>query len=333
MQKRLVLIFGIIIILIVFGCAKEFESGLNSQANDLQYWYFARINTSDYYFAKRIVPTVTGTQIFEPIVNWEQSLGEPFVDLNADGVYDENIDTFDTSLHDLNGNLSYDSPTDPWSEGIPFDDIDGNGLFRENTGERITGYELGMPYADFNNGGTRDIRLDGLYGVISFNSVPYYGARSYAIEQESAYYQFISDSGISYDLPFGYESILGSIVISDTGMFYRLPPFVVPLLDTGAIVLSERNFEFNYPDTSAVYHRLIDYPKTLSVDGLTFNNLLYCQLTHENRRFGIYFSREQGLMAYEYSILTNPYVVKYHTIEYYFRKIDGDAPLVFPTSR
>lgn len=335
MQKNILIILGIFLVLIIFGCTEEFNSSINSQSGDLHYGYFARISSTDYFFSKRIIPTVTGSQIYEPIVNWEQSLGEPFVDINANGVYDDGVDTFDTLQHDLNGNLSYDSPDDPWSEGIPFDDIDGNGIFRENTGERITGYEVGLPYADFNNGGTRDIRLDGLYGVFSFNWANYYGARSYAIKRESAVYQFISDSGMVYDLPFAFESVLGAVVISDTGMFYRRPPFVVPLLDSGAVVLAETDFSFYIPhlDTGAVYQRLISYPKSLSVDGTTFNDLLLCQLTHEKQRYGFYFSREQGLLAYEYSLLTNPHVVEYHTIEYYFRKIDGDEPLVFPTSR
>ncbi|MEE9443661.1 MAG: hypothetical protein V3V99_13435 [candidate division Zixibacteria bacterium] len=333
MQRTILFIFGIILILIIFGCAKEFESSLNSQEGGLYYGFFARINASDNFFSKRIVPTVTGSKIFEPIVNWEESLGEPFIDINANGIYDAGIDSFNVSIHDLNGNLAYDSPDDPWSEGIPFDDIDGNGLFRENTGERITGYVAGMPYADFNNGGTRDIRLDGLYGVLSFNSVYWYGGRSYAVKQEPASYQFISDSGLTYDLPFGFESVLGAIVIWDTGMYYRRPPFTVPLLDTGKVVPSERNFEFNYPDTSAVYHRLVSYPKTLTVDGMTLSNLLYCQLTHESRRYGFYFSRDNGLVAYEFWILSNPWYDEYHTIEYYFRRIDGDEPLVFPTSR
>ena len=81
----------------------------------------------------------------EPYLWWEDVIGEPFTDINGNGVYDRGIDIFIRSIgednNDLNHNGRYDGPCDVyttscyWTSGVPFDDIDGNG----GDDERSTG--------------------------------------------------------------------------------------------------------------------------------------------------------------------------------------------------
>jgi outer membrane receptor protein involved in Fe transport len=93
----------------------------------------------------------------EPFVDGDSVIGEPFTDLNANGIYEEGIDIFfqsaDENNQDLNHNGMYDG-TDPftWTPGVPFLDRDGDGLFdRPNNN-----YDPGEPFTDLNGNGQYD---------------------------------------------------------------------------------------------------------------------------------------------------------------------------------
>lgn len=96
----------------------------------------------------------------EPFVNGDSVIGEPFTDINGNGVYDEGIDGFDRVNDDLNHNGDYDGPGVPgwtpnqWVPGIPFEDRNGNGLF-DNPNENTT-YDPGEPFVDLNGNGIWD---------------------------------------------------------------------------------------------------------------------------------------------------------------------------------
>jgi outer membrane receptor protein involved in Fe transport len=99
----------------------------------------------------------------EPYIDGDRSWGEPFSDVNLNGVYDQGIDIFiyapdDAINMDLNRNSQYDGPNAPWSPGIPFKDLNGNGLFDERNGR----YDYGEPFLDLNGNGKWDAR-DGFY--------------------------------------------------------------------------------------------------------------------------------------------------------------------------
>jgi len=99
----------------------------------------------------------------EPYVDGDAKLGEPFVDVNLNGVYDQGIDIFIFSSQaarnmDLNHNSKYDSPEDPWSPGLPFKDLNGNGLYDAPNGR----YDYGEPFIDLNGNGKWDAK-DGFY--------------------------------------------------------------------------------------------------------------------------------------------------------------------------
>jgi hypothetical protein len=142
----------------------------------------------------------------EPFLNTEKIIGEPFTDNNGNGVYDAGVDGFVISTdparnQDLNHNGKYDGPNSEWTPGIPFDDIDGNGLPR-NEGN---GFLPGVPYCDFNHNGKRD-------GDPYWSEV--FCLRRYLSDSTGDFYQFrLSDS------TFSFHSDSGITYVVSTGPF------------------------------------------------------------------------------------------------------------------
>lgn len=336
--------FVILVSLFAWGCGDDDSSPTGSETVNYTYEQFVRFDTTEYRFARQDYPR-HGVAIPEPIVNWEQSLGEPFTDLNGNGIYEPGIDSFvispDTNVNqDLNHNDQYDGPDDPWSPGIPFDDIDGDGEFREDPGQHITGYILGMPYADLNGNARRDGDLQAVYGVFAWRSAPWYGdhlALSFA-RCTTAVYRFLSDSGLTYDLPFGFDPIMSPLILTDTSLEYRITPFTVPLLTPGQIEPQEDTIlELPWYPDPVFYHRATALGASLNVDGRVFSGLVRVMLTHEDNRWVFYFSRQIGLLAYEFwqDLSTPPeeWAQYERTTVYYFRRLDASHSLVFPATR
>jgi len=106
---------------------------------------------------------VTNIDNPEPYRDGDQNLGEPFTDVNLNGVYDAGIDIFilavdPTVNQDLNRNSKYDGPSDPWLPGTPFLDRNKNGVYDPANGR----YDAGESYDDLNRNGRYDAR-DGFY--------------------------------------------------------------------------------------------------------------------------------------------------------------------------
>ncbi|MBU0985171.1 MAG: TonB-dependent receptor [candidate division Zixibacteria bacterium] len=98
-----------------------------------------------------------GAATAEPYVDGDSIIGEPFTDLNANGVYDEGIDIFvqgptTPPNMDLNHNGKYDGPQDPWSPPVPFEDRNGNGIYDAPDNQ----YQPGEPFTDLNGNGKYD---------------------------------------------------------------------------------------------------------------------------------------------------------------------------------
>lgn len=103
----------------------------------------------------------------EPFIDGDRSLGEPFVDVNKNGVWDAD---YEWTLHgrgepftDLSGDSKYQGPDDPWVPGVPFEDLNGNGVYDQGvaipSGSYSTfdnDYDLGEPFVDLNGNGKRD---------------------------------------------------------------------------------------------------------------------------------------------------------------------------------
>ncbi len=103
--------------------------------------------------------TVINVDQPEPFRDGDKNLGEPFIDVNMNGVYDPGIDIFiaspDPKINmDLNHNSKYDGPGDTWSPGMPFLDLNGNGLYDPPNGV----YDIGEPFTDLNGNGKWDPR-------------------------------------------------------------------------------------------------------------------------------------------------------------------------------
>ena len=102
---------------------------------------------------------ITNIDRAEPFTDGDVVLGEPFTDVNLNGVYDAGIDIFVMAVdpavnQDLNRNSKYDGPKDAWLPGTPFRDLNGNGLFDAKNAV----YDAGEPFIDLNKNGKFDNR-------------------------------------------------------------------------------------------------------------------------------------------------------------------------------
>jgi hypothetical protein len=91
---------------------------------------------------------VVADSVAEPFIDGDINVGEPFLDMNDNGIYDEGIDSFDVTM-DLNENGKYDGPNDPWTPGIPYDDRNGNGEYDPPNGE----WDEGEYFTDLDGNG------------------------------------------------------------------------------------------------------------------------------------------------------------------------------------
>ncbi len=90
----------------------------------------------------------------EPYVDGDHSLGEPFTDVNNNGVWDSWLlgYEFGEPYQDLSRNSRYDGPDDPWMMNIPYQDLNGNGIYDPPNFK----YDLGEPFTDVNGNGKWD---------------------------------------------------------------------------------------------------------------------------------------------------------------------------------
>ncbi len=66
----------------------------------------------------------------EPYIDGDSIIGEPYTEINGDGVFTQGVDKWDRLTQDLNQNGLYDGPDTPfWTPEIPFVDYNGNALY------------------------------------------------------------------------------------------------------------------------------------------------------------------------------------------------------------
>ncbi len=84
----------------------------------------------------------------EPYVDGDHSLGEPFTDVNNNGVWDASLPGYDFGepFEDVSTNSRYDGPNDSWLPGIPYQDLNGNGVY--DYPNYI--FDVGEPFTDIN---------------------------------------------------------------------------------------------------------------------------------------------------------------------------------------
>ncbi len=94
---------------------------------------------------------VINEDMAEPYTDGDIIIGEPFIDVNLNGVFDDSVDVF-SGAWDLNHNGQYDGPDDPWSAGVPYRDMNNNGRYDAPN----RNYDYGEPFVDRNNNGRWD---------------------------------------------------------------------------------------------------------------------------------------------------------------------------------
>jgi len=92
----------------------------------------------------------------EPYIDGDSIVGERFIDINFNDVYDVGIDIFVRSVGpdnmDVNRNGKHDGPGDPWEPNIPYIDLNGDGVYNAPNGR----YDQGEPFTDWNGNGRYD---------------------------------------------------------------------------------------------------------------------------------------------------------------------------------
>lgn len=307
------------LIFLAFGCGKD-DSPTGGGA-DLTYTYddYVHFDTTQYLLSSWTGwgSTPTGR---EPVMSWEVSLGEPFHDVNGNGIYEPEIDSFVMALdpdinQDLDRNGQYTSPSDVWQPGVPFDDINGDGTLVAYPGDPNVDLLPGMPYCDINQNGIRDTDLHNMHSITKWfcdHRDTTSDRRVYFCSPQRYWYEFVSDSGIYYRMEFhGGAGVSGAFYESDSGLYVALglngysvsPEF--PLLEKG-VIEEETNEEFvpQYLYNYGRFYRSIEFNASLVIEGNQFNDLLlvrYIANSHiymgSNYIFEWYFDRQLGLIA------------------------------------
>ncbi len=98
-----------------------------------------------------------GSRKPESYIDGDSIVGEPYIDRNNNGVYDEGIDGFVRSVDpatnmDYNHNGSHDGPLDQFTPETPFIDRNGNGVYDAPNFR----FDPGEPFTDMNGNGQWD---------------------------------------------------------------------------------------------------------------------------------------------------------------------------------
>lgn len=233
---------------------------------------------------------------YELYVDGDRVIGEPFIDINGNGVYDRGIDIFymspdpDVNM-DLNHNGSYDGPYSTWEPGIPFDDYNRNDQYdRPNTV-----YDTSEAFCDLNGNGRFDSFLrDTLVFIVQprvDTTSPLGRLQEFAILD--SIWHFISDSGYVVRLPArsrrswdavrnrrlaflvssfvsnGRIDFLAQTLFSDT--------LVLPLFDSLTIPVMTSRISadwLNVPYEPFEFNRSYQLGDTLTIDGYQYDNLV-----------------------------------------------------------
>ncbi len=332
-MKYLAILVCAILIIGLFGCGTESVSPDNSE-NTLVFDQYVWFDTS--IFLARY-QGLGGVILPEPVLNREQSLGEPFNDINDNGVFDIGIDEFimcDCPQNmDFDDNGRYTGPDEPWAPGIPFDDINGNGIYDDDPYD-FYDYSPGKPFADYNENGVWDEYPEYSYTPVQIvktdespDSIKY---TPETVRYDSLY--FTSDSGIVYGLSYignGATTPAGfGFIFKDSGLYfsylnepdksYGREFFVI---DTGEISSgTEQGRLVNASiDYILYYDRTINTDYELEVGGITYSHLLHIRFDNpvaytlegyentdfDNTFFDFYFSESKGFIGYRTRAMAN----------------------------
>jgi len=262
----------------------------------------------------------------EPYYNGDYVIGEPFTDVNGNGVFDEGIDIFTMSMDstnmDLNDNGKYDGPDDPWSSGIPYDDLNGNGLYDDP--HMNINYDPGDPFLDLNGNGVRDSRST--YAVVHWlNYDTYITATRWCVEYCDSAGLYTSDMGREYYLPTVKDDYWWDYWLDRPR---RDTTLVFDLSDSGLTLISHRHNSLLHVlppgdlvlgssrvltphggiGDSTSFLRSVSRGEQLEIHGKTYDDLLCVKFENAwpdndsirvspDHDWELYFARDHGVMA------------------------------------
>ncbi|RKX20463.1 MAG: hypothetical protein DRP51_05690 [Candidatus Zixiibacteriota bacterium] len=309
------LFYSFLIILLISGCDKK-----ATEPEPVIYSYsdYVFIDTSKYIWVSSLDEYSPG----ELILYNEWSFGEPFTDVNENGVYDQGVDIFIMSGDETNQDIDRNSQYTPpgyytWSPGIPFDDIDGDGLFDYDS-YLTTTYSSNKPFFDYNQNGEHDasLELGYKYFMLKCSSFVDDNERiNYGMVDCQDVFYFTSDSGMTYTLPgdYPYGTPL-SFVRDENGLVIEGDRFQVSLPDTGYHLEDSIDVSFSIRGDGDVWEqdytfsRRVLFNQTLEINGTEYTDLML--VLFDNPRYSasgypaigdvilkFYFSQELGLLA------------------------------------
>ena len=336
MCKYFLTILGVILLLI-FACSDDNPTGSGTPGWTFE--EFVHVDTNVYIMMRLSTAMCRST---EQMVNWEASLGEPYVDINGDGDYDRIIDSFiidwdSPDNQDLNYDSSYTSSNpDYWTVGVPFDDLDDNGVFR------LDGdiYADGVPFSDYDcesiyDGGrgaahylNRFRQQYGIDGNLWFDLISDF-SDSKITDAKSRY---VSDSGVVYELLISMNLYYDEdFCITDSNLIHYTYNYILPVLDKGSVISSDSS-SLIIRSTSGgevIGQRMITVDTTITMQDQSYSGLVMVRYDLEDETNRYIFSREYGLLQYSNSrkIGMGGYSLSFH------RRFPNADSLIFPMTR
>lgn len=275
----------------------------------------------------------------------ESSLGEPFIDVNGNGVYDPGIDIFVMSVGpdnmDYNNNGKHDGPDDPWEPDIPFDDHDGDGeRFCDADWTRPPHYyENWMPFCDMNGNGQWDSLLDFGYKVVRWGVM---NEDSTGVEYQPFYddslFWHTTDSGVQHWQP-GYDDWpvsngLAGFILDDSGLIGTTYHHRFRILARGNNVADTTRIPYwSIYCSATTILKTVQLNQPLDIGGSVHTDLLMVsfddplddsgQVSCPDTYWEFYFAQMTGLIALHYN-----YRGSQETWYYFDQQFAGAQPMM-----
>ena len=119
--KTVICLGTILPVLFVGGCNKK---GTHSPREPGESAFYLMVDYFPLDYGDSWTWEVVAYEVQEEFVDGDSSWGEPFTDLNGNGLRDQ-----DEPYEDVNFNGAYDGPFDPWLPGTPYTDRNSNGEY------------------------------------------------------------------------------------------------------------------------------------------------------------------------------------------------------------
>jgi hypothetical protein len=342
MKNAKLAIIILILVSIIFSCGDDKTVNQVNYNYDIYFEDFIHFETERFILSKQVSPFYGPS--YEPIEPmYERSMGEPFIDINDNNVYDEGIDLFimaaDSTNMDLDRNSSYTPPWPHyWVSPLPFDDLDGNNEFSWR--DKESSYIFGFPFCDFNENGIHDTNITYDYNMIQFTESVVSDSETIIYINKRLnedWYRFVSDSGFVYRYPSSdpwkaNAQVSFNFILRPDGIYFNDGGNYLPkILDTGKIIYMNDSLADSafYYDFARGFYKTVVPDQNLEIDGVIYEDLLSINIIseykgiHTDPSYLFYFDRDQGLIYLRYgNLLQNKDEVKI-----YFEKSYDTLPL------